>query len=428
MKIIRWLALTGIVFSGLPLFADAPNEIYYQGKLTDAQGNPKPDGSYPMDFGIYDALENGNRDFLDRRDGVQVANGVFEVNIGACPTNCEGDLKAILQGNANKWLQMSVEGQDLSPRQKLNASPYALAVAADAVGTAQLTSGAVTDAKVASGISGSKITGAVATANNLSGAGNITITGAGLHYIQNGNLSVGAQSAPEKLSVVGNIALLNDGGSRTIMAGDTSENPVSLYIKAGSALDLSEYPGGHLYLDSGNSTFGPGHILIGTVVDSKVGIGITNPSYKLQLGTDSAAKPNGGGWSNSSDIRVKKNIQPISGALDKMLSLRGVSFQWVHPEEHGNLATPRLGFIAQESEQVFPEWITEVTPQGKDKDLVGGGKIKSMGIFGFEALTVEAVRELKAENESLKAELNQLKEDNQRIEDALNHLKAEIQR
>jgi hypothetical protein len=84
----------------------------------------------------------------------------------------------------------------------------------------------------------------------------------------------------------------------------------------------------------------------------------------------------------------------LTGALEKLLQLRGVCFEWVEPEKMGNQHGLQRGLIAQEVESVFPEWISA------DKD---GYKI--LTIMGFEALMIEALRELKSEVESLKAQL-----------------------
>ena len=101
-----------------------------------------------------------------------------------------------------------------------------------------------------------------------------------------------------------------------------------------------------------------------------------------------AFKPGGGSWSTLSDIRLKKNIHTLDGALEKMLRLRGVNFEWKEPGKDGRLPGVQTGVIAQEVEKVFPEWVG-TTPQGT----------KYVTFRGFEALTIEAVRELKAEEE-----------------------------
>jgi hypothetical protein len=116
--------------------------------------------------------------------------------------------------------------------------------------------------------------------------------------------------------------------------------------------------------------------------DGKVGIGII-PNYLLHV-NGGAAKPGGGTWTNASDKRLKKKIKTLEGALDKLISLRGVSYEWKEPEKHGNLTGEQRGFIAQEVEKVFPDWV------GTDPD-----GFKDLTIRGFEAFTVEALREIK---------------------------------
>jgi hypothetical protein len=50
--------------------------------------------------------------------------------------------------------------------------------------------------------------------------------------------------------------------------------------------------------------------------------------------------------------------------------------------------------IAQEVEEVFPEWI-DTDPSG----------YKNLTVRGFEALVVEAFKQLKAENDDLRARI-----------------------
>jgi hypothetical protein len=139
--------------------------------------------------------------------------------------------------------------------------------------------------------------------------------------------------------------------------------------------------------------------------NGSLGIGVV-PSFQLQLSTDSAAKPNGGSWANSSDARVKKNIQPMTGALEKIAKLRGVTFEWIHPEDHANQAGTQAGFVAQEVEQAFPSWVQETPGAAHDRTLTPDGKVKSLSLpFEFDALVVEALREVRAEKDAQIAEL-----------------------
>lgn len=129
------------------------------------------------------------------------------------------------------------------------------------------------------------------------------------------------------------------------------------------------------------------------IYSGQVGIGVKKPSEQLHLSQDSAAKPGGGAWTVSSDRRHKKHIKPIEGALRKMLELREIIFRWKEPEKHGNLTGTQMGMIAQEVEKVFPQWV----------DTDGKG-YKMLTFRGFEALTVEALRELKEQIDDLKEE------------------------
>jgi trimeric autotransporter adhesin len=101
------------------------------------------------------------------------------------------------------------------------------------------------------------------------------------------------------------------------------------------------------------------------------------------------------GWFEPSDRRLKKEIEPLYGALDAMLQLRGVSFEWRDASCHAD--GRHLGMIAQQVERVFPEWV-KTDPDG----------FKALNYEGFEALTVEAFREIKAENDELRTRVEKL--------------------
>jgi len=90
-----------------------------------------------------------------------------------------------------------------------------------------------------------------------------------------------------------------------------------------------------------------------------------------------------------SDISLKENIETIPNALDKVLSLRGVEFDRTDTpkKEH------QIGVIAQEVEKVIPEVVLE------DKG------IKSVAYGNLVGLLIESIKELKAEVNDLKAQL-----------------------
>ena len=78
-----------------------------------------------------------------------------------------------------------------------------------------------------------------------------------------------------------------------------------------------------------------------------------------------AIKTQGGAnWEVPSDASLKKNIGQLEGALDRLLKLRGVSFEWKDPSKFHGHAGSQMGFVAQEVEEVFPEWVG-TNPRGR---------------------------------------------------------------
>jgi Chaperone of endosialidase len=101
----------------------------------------------------------------------------------------------------------------------------------------------------------------------------------------------------------------------------------------------------------------------------------------------------------NSDQRLKQNIEPLTGALDKLLQLKGVTFEWKNPEDHGDHKGTQTGVIAQEVEKVFPQWVRETEKGVKNVDPDARTMV---------ALTVEGFRELKAQNDELRLRVQSL--------------------
>jgi hypothetical protein len=109
-----------------------------------------------------------------------------------------------------------------------------------------------------------------------------------------------------------------------------------------------------------------------------------------------AFKPGGGSWANlASDKKLKKNIKPLKGSLEKILRLRGVTFDWKSTENPGFLSGNQTGMIAQEVEGIFPEWV------GEHADGT-----KYIAVTGFEAHMIECIKTLHEEIEALKTQLS----------------------
>lgn len=144
-----------------------------------------------------------------------------------------------------------------------------------------------------------------------------------------------------------------------------------------------------------------------------VGIGTTAPDATLSV-NGTADKPGGGSWTVFSDARLKKNVQPLEGALDRLMRLEGVTFEYKNPGAIHELPGTQIGMIAQEVEKVFPDWV-DTAPNG----------MKRLSIHGFEALTVEALRDLRKEKDQ---HIAALEAENTRIHNELTEQKANAAR
>ena len=101
-----------------------------------------------------------------------------------------------------------------------------------------------------------------------------------------------------------------------------------------------------------------------------------------------------------SDERLKSNILIVDNALDKVSQLNGVTFNW----KKDNSAS--AGLIAQDLEKVLPSAIKEKQLPFKSDD---NEVYKTVEYSQVTALLVEAIKELKEQNELMKAEIKELK-------------------
>jgi hypothetical protein len=140
-------------------------------------------------------------------------------------------------------------------------------------------------------------------------------------------------------------------------------------------------------MDTVNGTFGLGQA--------------PDPTYRLAV-NGGAAKPGGGSWSSLSDARLKHDVATLQHSLEKLLALRGVSFVYDQPAAIHELPGVRIGMLAQDVEKIFPDWVE-----------IGADGYRRLTYRGFEALTVEALRELRREKDAeiavLRGEIEGLK-------------------
>ncbi len=104
----------------------------YQGRLTDAAGKPL-DGTYQFQFRLFDALTGGTELYTET-ESITVTNGLFDTSIG--PSTIVADLRPEMLSQP-LWLEVTINGEVLSPRQQLLGAPYAFTLMPGAVISAE---------------------------------------------------------------------------------------------------------------------------------------------------------------------------------------------------------------------------------------------------------------------------------------------------
>jgi microcystin-dependent protein len=166
-----------------------------------------------------------------------------------------------------------------------------------------------------------------------------------------GSLGLGS-SSPDGLQVNAAVTETADGTDnvRLGVSGGTpriifEDNTFTQWQIDNSAGVLRFYQPGTTYMQI--STLGIG---IGSGIAATATYGINAPNLKIKtLGID-----------ETSDMRLKKDINPITDALHKVLEMQGVTYNWrkdEFPEKHFEKDL-QFGLIAQELEKIIPELVT----------------------------------------------------------------------
>ena len=128
--------------------------------------------------------------------------------------------------------------------------------------------------------------------------------------------------------------------------------------------------------------------------NGQVGIGIA-PILGYRLTIAGYGLASGGNW-DASDARYKKNVEPINSALESILKLRGVTYNFKTDEfpQWNFDVTKQIGVIAQEVEKVLPELV-----KTDDKGY------KAVSYEKFTPVLIEAVKEQQKQIEAKDAKI-----------------------
>ncbi len=117
LTLLAFLASLGVAAAAR---ATVPGQVSYQGLLLDDMGAPVT-ATVAMEFELFDAPSAGSSLWFESHPAVQVVDGVYDVVLGAITPIDQN----VVQGGSIH-LEVTVEGETLTPRQQLLMVPYAL--------------------------------------------------------------------------------------------------------------------------------------------------------------------------------------------------------------------------------------------------------------------------------------------------------------
>ena len=150
--------------------------------------------------------------------------------------------------------------------------------------------------------------------------------------------------------------------------------------------------------------------------DGDVGIGTASPSYDLQMGYNSAAKPTSSAWTVISDTRLKDEVSSFDDGLDLVMQIRPILFKY-----NGKIGLPMdeigVGTMAQELQQIAPYMVksfvyTEGTTAGPEETINNTGRTEEYLAVDYGAMDfvlVNAVKELKQQLDEQQALIQELR-------------------
>ena len=201
-------------------------------------------------------------------------------------------------------------------------------------------------------------------------------------------------SAGQLFSITDNLS------SGTIFSVNDITGIPSFDVNASGLIRIAPYAG----FTTVGGTYASGKLHVSTGAAATKGIivqGYASQSANLQEWQNSAGTALGyldyagnftvaGNVTANSDEKIKKNVETISGALQKVMDMRGVYFNRVDTN------IKNVGVIAQEVEPIVPELVRE------------SDGLKSVAYGNITAVLIEAIKEQNKKIEELEKKICQL--------------------
>ena len=197
---------------------------------------------------------------------------------------------------------------------------------------------------------------------------------------------------------------------------DTPDTNAALTVKgASSTLGFLSWPKS-VYItddtDRGGTISGPGRMAIGIHESRGIYFMDEQEDHYVRIFYENGTVGTG------SDIRLKKDIEPVGDVLDKLNEIRGVRYRYKADKETTRF---NIGVIAQEVEKVFPELVNKM-PRVLESDE----EYMTVTYENVTPILIEAVKELRVEKDEQLAQkderINELEQRLAKLEELVNKI------
>jgi hypothetical protein len=206
--------------------------------------------------------------------------------------------------------------------------------------------------------------------------------------VTSAGVGIGTTTPINRLTVKSNHSDANTGFCLDAGDGSTYQLRIYAFVQGNSQVG---YKFDVLNTSATNTALTLGH-------NGNVGIGTTAPTHPLHVATQVGNVSIQANFDivAFSDRRLKEDLTPITDALTKINNITGYTYKRLGGDVNKKVA----GVVAQEVKEVLPEVVHE--------DADG---MMSVAYGNMSALLIEAIKELKRENEALKCSYNALKQE-----------------
>jgi hypothetical protein len=231
--------------------------------------------------------------------------------------------------------------------------------------------------------------GNAALSSLSSGSRNVALGNSANSAIATANDSVfiGASARANATSQTNQIVIGYDAvglGSNSVVLGNSSITATRLQGRVGIGANPTTAAGDAMLQVSTGAAANRGLVIAGAANQSGNYLEVRSSAGAVGARMDSNFEMYAVKFHESSDARLKTNVQAITDALAIVRRLQGVSYDWNRAAfpERGFSSRPLIGVIAQEVEQVLPELVST--------DAQG---LKSVNYTGFIPVLIEGMKQ-----------------------------------